>query len=74
MITGYAIEVYDANTFDNIKKAEDIRKSVPTKFQINEVERILKDFGYRGMIPEFNTYAELDAFRRNQIDKLLNRR
>lgn len=74
MITGYALETYDAEVVESIKRSEGIRKSAPTKPQINEVEEILKDFGYKGEIPKFDTYAELDAFRRKEIDRLLNRR
>lgn len=74
MILCRVLETYDAEVAESIKQSEAVRKSAPTKFQENEVQEILEDFGYKGKIPEFNTYAELDAFRRNEIKRLLNRR
>lgn len=74
MFTGYVLETYDADVAESIKRSESARKSAPTKFQEDEVQEILEDFGYKGKIPKFDTYAELDAFRRNEIKKLLDRR
>lgn len=74
MFAGYVLETYDAEVAESIKRSEGARKSAPTKFQENEVQELLEDFGYKGKIPKFDTYAELDAFRRNEIKRLLNRR
>lgn len=57
-----------------IQYNEGIRKSPPTKWQIANVKRILSDFGLKKIkIPDFDTYAELDRWRRNELRRLLSK-
>lgn len=65
----YKIISADEEIKNAIKNERKMRRSKPTKEQIEEVFQIVRDFGYRGKtIPEFDTYAELDAWRRRFVD------
>lgn len=45
-----------------------VRKSKPTHEQEHEVLCVVRDFGYRDkVVPKFDTYAELDAWRRQFV-------
>lgn len=56
-----------------IQYSENLRKSPPTKRQINHIKRLFADFGFKRVaIPHFDTYAELDNWKRNELSRLLN--
>ena len=55
-----------------IQYSESLRKSPPTKSQIEQVSILFDDFGFNHVvIPHFDTYAELDNWKRNKLEKLL---
>lgn len=57
-----------------IQYSENLRKSPPTKRQINHIKRLFADFGFKRVaIPHFDTYAELDNWKRTKLEKLLNK-
>lgn len=57
-----------------IKYSEDLRRVPPTKRQINHIKRLFADFGFKRVaIPHFDTYAELDNWKRNKLEELLNK-
>lgn len=57
-----------------IQYSENLRKSPPTKRQISHIKRLFADFGFkRVVIPHFDTYAELDNWKRNKLEELLNK-
>lgn len=67
-LMGYKIISADLEIKNAVKNEREIRRSKPTREQIEEVLQIVQDFGYRKKaVPEFNTYAELDAWRRRFV-------
>lgn len=55
----------------HIAKTEYIRKSVPSKKDYRETKDMLKDFGVKVKVPEFETVAELLRWRKQTIEKML---
>lgn len=49
-------------------EAENKRLQAPTKAEIAEVKTIFADFGIKKSIPLFRTFAELDIFRRTEVN------
>ena len=57
-----------------IQYSENLRKSPPTKRQISHIKRLFADFGFKKItIPKFNTYAELDNWKRDKLKELINK-
>lgn len=57
-----------------IRYSEDLRNSPPTKRQINHIKRLFADFGFKRVaIPHFDTYAELDNWKRTKLEELLDK-
>lgn len=57
-----------------IRYSEDLRSSPPTKRQISHIKRLFADFGFKRVaIPHFDTYAELDNWKRSKLEELLNK-
>ena len=55
-----------------IQYSENVRKCPPTKSQIEQVSMLFDDFGFTEVvIPHFDTYAELDNWKRNKLEELL---
>ena len=59
---------------DDIVMPEFQRKNKPTQSDIYEVKKTLNDFGYKRSIkvPDFETYAQLDAWKIDMIDTILS--
>ena len=57
-----------------IQYSENLRKCPPTKSQIEQVSILFDDFGFNDVvIPHFDTYAELDNWKRNKLEELLDK-
>ena len=57
-----------------IQYSENLRKSPPTKRQINHIKRLFADFGFKMVaISHFDTYAELDNWKRTKLEELLDK-
>lgn len=57
-----------------IQYSENLRKSPPTKSQIQHIINLFADFGFNQVaIPHFDTYAELDNWKRNKLEELLDK-
>lgn len=55
-----------------IQYSENLRKRPPTKRQIEQIVTLFSDFGFNHVvIPHFDTYAELDNWKRNKLEELL---
>ena len=55
-----------------IQYNENLRKRPPTKSQIEQISTLFDDFGFNHVvIPHFDTYAELDNWKRNKLEELL---
>ena len=66
---GYKIIPENREIKEAVENEREMRRSKPTKEQIEEVLQIVQDFGYRKKaVPEFDTYAELDAWRRRFVN------
>lgn len=65
----YKIITEDADIKKAVENERRMRSSKPTPEQIEDVLQIVKDFGYhKKTLPEFNTYAELDSWRRSFVN------
>lgn len=65
---------YDDYIGSEIVMPELERSKKPTINEIIEVKTILRDFGYDSSldVPEFDTYAQLDAWKIDMIDAVLS--
>ncbi len=68
---GEKITSYDSNKYSNVQSEIKNRKLPPTDEDINELKQLLDDFKIKVHIPEFNTIAEMDLWRKRQIKKKL---
>jgi hypothetical protein len=63
------------NSYDiiNMTITESERKQRPTRWDYIKAQRLLRDFGLRKEIPQFNTIAELDRYTSGRIKNFLSK-
>lgn len=67
---GYKIITEDTDIKKAVENERKVCRSNPTPEQIEEVLQIVRDFGYhKKTLPEFDTYAEMDAWRRRFVNR-----
>ena len=58
----------------NIRQSEDERKRKPTRNELRDTIKYLKDFNlHKLLIPDFNTVSEMLRWRKDMVCKLLDK-